>query len=383
MSEFIGDTHDFVDCRGKVIRPAPCRNCAHNLMGLNQSGRCPKCNAPIAVSVCGDYLRFAHPHWLHDVASGIMLILWGMLITFVLAIVAGFVFARDPAMRQFLAMAGSALGLCGAWMMTRPDPSGIGETKNLNARQLVRAAVIASLVGAVIQFVLTLPGIPRGSLGELAVVAAVCGLATIVGEFAKLQYLQRLAARLPEETLVWRAAGLKWALAITYGVLIAAAAVAAAAVFSLDFSGGPRSSNIGSAFGVAAAMSCLVLPAGIALLVISIMTISLLYRTAQTIRAQIPLAKEAWRRSVQTGQIAIPSGTSISLTPPSAVPVDGLIEDDEPFVSPLPAAWSGTVAESGPVVPLKVAHLAGESAEPPAPEASSEQGDKRADGRAS
>lgn len=363
MPEFVGDIHDFVDSQGTVIRPAPCRNCSQNLLGMNQSGRCPKCGAPIAVSVCGDYLRFAHPHWLHDIASGIMLILWGMLIGFVLSAVASFVFAGDPAMRQFLAMAGSTLGLCGAWMMTRPDPSGIGKTRNLNARQVVRAAAIASLGAAVVQFVLTLPGISLGSLGSLAIIAAVCGLTTIVGEFAKLQYLQQLAARLPDENLVWRAGGMKWALAAAYGVLIAAGVVTAAAAGSLDFSGGPVAGNIGGSLGVAAAVAFLVIPAGIFLLVVTVMIIDLLYRTARAIRAEIPLAKEAWRRSVQTGQIAMPSGTSITLSPPSGAAVDGLIEDEEPFLSPLAAAWTSTIAaESAPVVPLKVAHLAGESA---------------------
>lgn len=374
MPEFVGDIHDFVDSQGTVIRPAPCRNCSRNLLGLNQSGRCPNCGAPIAVSVCGDYLRFSHPHWLSEVASGIMLILWGMLITFVLAIVAGFVFAKDPAMRQFLAMAGSALGLCGAWMMTRRDPSGIGETKNLNARQLVRAAAIASLTAAVIQFVVTLPGVPLGGLRELAMIAGICGLLTIVGEFAKLQYLQRLTARLPDETLVWRASGLKWALALTYGVMILAGVLAAAALFSMDFSGGPRSGNIGGALGVAAAMSCLALPAAIVLLVIAVMIISLLYRTAQEIRAQIPLANEAWRRSVQTGQIAIPSAASIALPPPSALPVGGLIEADEPFLPPLAAAWTGAVTDSAPLVPLKVAHLA--ATELRAPESTGDQSER-------
>ena len=362
MSEFFGDIHDFVDHQGTVIRAAPCRNCSRNLLGLNQSGRCPNCGAPIAVSVCGDYLRFAHPHWLSEVASGIMLILWGMLITFVLAIVAGFVFAKDPAMQQFLAMAGSALGMCGAWMMTRRDPSGIGETKNINSRQLVRAAAIASLTAAVIQFVVTLPGVRLGSLQELALIAGICGLVTIVGEFAKLQYLQRLAARLPEETLVWRAGGLKWALALTYGVMILAGVVAAAALFSMDFSDGPRSGNIGGALGVAAAMSCLALPAGIVLLVITVMIINLLYRTAQAIRAQIPLAKEAWRRSALTGQVAIASGPAAVVSPPPGAGARSLTEADEPFGAPLPAAWSGTTAESAPVVPLKVAHLVCESA---------------------
>lgn len=378
MPEFVGDMHDFVDGQGTVIRPAPCRNCSYKLLGLNQAGRCPRCGAPIAVSVCGNYLRFAHPHWLSEVASGITLMLWGMLIGFGLSAIASFMFASDPAMKQFLAMAGSALSLYGAWMMTRPDPSGIGETRNLNARQVVRAAAIASLGGAVIQFVLTLPGVSLGSLGELAVVAALCGLATIVGEFAKLQYLQQLASRLPEENLVWRAGGLKWALAITYGLLIAAGLVAAAAAFSLDFSGSPHLGNFGGSIGVAAAIAFLVIPAGIALLVITVMIIDLFYRTSQAIRAQIPLAKDAWRRSVQTGQVTAPPappGPSGPVTTAAGPAAAGYLQADEPFLPPFAAAWTGAVKEAAPVAPLKVAHLAAE--EPAASEPATELDERR------
>jgi hypothetical protein len=94
----------------------------------------------------------------------------------------------------------------------------------------------------------------------------------------------------------------------------------------MNIAGGPGSENFANAVGVAAAMTWVV-PGGIALLAITFMIVDLLCRTPRAIRAQM------------------------SLTAARA-------ESDEPLTAPFPTSWPGKAAESAPVAPLKVAHLA-------------------------
>lgn len=327
MSNCVRDVLDCASGQETVSRSAPCRHCSFDLCGLPRSGRCPECGAPIAASLCGGYLRSADPHWLNTVASGITMVLWGMLIAFVLAPVAAFAFANEPAVKQILITLGLAVGLCGTWLMTRAQPGDAGETANQSARRFVRAAAIAGLAGAVVQLIVTQTNAPVGQHAAPAIIAIVCGLATVVGEFAKLRYLQVLGARVPDQRLVWRAGSLKWALVVVHGLLVVSGAIAGAATSSLNFAGGLHSDNIASAFGVAAALAWAV-PGGLTVLVVTFMIIDLLYRTSRAIRAQMPRVAVA-------------------------------VEADEVFTSPLPRAWPGRAAERAPVAPLRVAQFAG------------------------
>lgn len=346
MSDFDAETYESygrVDDRGQVIRDTPCRRCAYNLRGLREDGRCPECGAPIGVSVCGDYLRFSHPRWLQDVAYGITLILWGMLISFVVGFAAHVMFRKEPAMQQFLSLGGAGFGLWGTWLMTQPDPGGIGETAQVNARKLVRAAVIAAMAGAVIQLMITLGGGVTQRVAVTASIQIILGLVSIVSEFAKLQYVGQLTARIPNEVLSSRAGSLKWAMVTCYGLLIALGGMLAFVA--------AMASRRSTVLGLVTPMACLAIPVGLALLVVSIMVIVLLYNTAQAIRAEIPVAISIWR----SAQSIRPAEAVLSASEGSAVPAA-----TRSAAEAVPQASMNLEAPASAtgVVPLKVAHLA-------------------------
>lgn len=156
MSDFGPTGPLLVDAAGLITGDVPCRKCGYDLRGLNQMGLCPECGTPVGLSVNGDLLRYSDPAWLARVVQGIGLILWGILVSIVLSIV-GALFARlSPIAPQLLVTIGSIMGFVGTWMMTSPDPSGIGEDGKLRARQIVRIAVAAAFASQLMQLLSTI-----------------------------------------------------------------------------------------------------------------------------------------------------------------------------------------------------------------------------------
>lgn len=282
------------DLRGEVGGDTPCRNCSYNLRGLPKEGRCPECGTAVGVSICGELLQFSHPRWLRQVGDGLMMVLWGLLLSVVVGFVVGLTMNGDPAIRQMLVTLGSLAGVIGTWQMTAPDPSGIGERPGMTARKLVRIAVMAGLAANVLQIV---AGTGR-QVVAIALFSGLCGLVGLVGEFAKLHYIGVLANRIPNDALRDRANFLKWAMAICYGVMLVLGvivAVSAMAAISGRLNGGGAG---GAAVGLAAT-GCLMMPLVLAMLVFAIMALMLIYRTSQAIKALVPVSMDLWTRAAK------------------------------------------------------------------------------------
>src|SRR6185369_614177 len=115
---------------GQVIADVVCRKCAYNLRGLNTSGRCPECGTSVGFSIQGDYLRFCDPSWVDTLRLGVVILLSGIGVI-VLAVIVSAVQgatrgraggAANP-LGMILSIAGYALMVGGAWLLTTPDPS--------------------------------------------------------------------------------------------------------------------------------------------------------------------------------------------------------------------------------------------------------------------
>lgn len=344
---YAGDqaTFDEGDLTGQVLTDTPCRQCSYNLRGLPKDGRCPECGTPIGVSIWGEMLRFSHPRWLRQVSDGAMMILWGLLVSFIVSIAAGIVMSHEPVIRQVFIALGSLVGVIGTWQMTSPDPSGIGEKPGLTARKLVRIAVTCGVAANVAQMLV------RSGINPLFVAGftALCSIVSVVGEYAKLHYIGLLAARLPDDALRDRANFLKWAMAVCYGgvALVAIAAVLAAASVAANVATGGRPSFTASpALGGLAAIGCIGGIAGIAMIVFAIMTLILIYRVAQAIKRQIPLSIELWNRNTQRAQAAKSrQAPSLGAAPaPVAAPTTSppaSTARDRPTPPPVPPAQNG------------------------------------------
>src|SRR5204863_1956550 len=124
----------------------------------------------------------------------------------------------DPLIGQLIIFLGSLVGLAGAWLLTEPDP-GAGEApQTVNARQLVRFALAVGAVQALVPIFVrsALPPMLSGLLGVALVLAAIVG---IVGQFAQVYYLERIALRIPDDNLAAPARLVRWRYGIPLAVM--------------------------------------------------------------------------------------------------------------------------------------------------------------------
>ena len=186
------------DPAATVASDAPCRKCSYNLRGLTYGGRCPECGTPVGLSTIGDLLRYSDPSWLLKLARGLSFILWGIVVAIVVT-VAGGMLLRNESAQAWVGIIGGALGLYGAWLLTSPDPSGLGEARSATSRKLVRIAMLVGVGGAVGQAMAqSLSGAMPGSVILVSTfVAMLVSLFRAVGEFAKFFYLEKLACESP------------------------------------------------------------------------------------------------------------------------------------------------------------------------------------------
>lgn len=268
----------------------PCRQCGYNLRGLAIASKCPECGVPVNVSVGGDLLRYSNPQFVGTLHRGVRLMLWAILVT-VAGGVAGIIVAvvvrtaLSSLVMQLLPLAGSVLNIIGAWLLTTPDPSGIGEDRYGTSRKVIRIALLAEVLNHVVSFGNLAP-VPPPVFTILQVVSVVCGLAGLIGMFAQLQYLEKLALRLPSRPLSDRAKQIKWGLSITYGavVIIGAFALLLGRV-------GPGASGVVIAAGCTAAI------AGIVAFVYLIMYLILLVNFSRALAEAAASSREAWMRA--------------------------------------------------------------------------------------
>jgi hypothetical protein len=107
----------------------------------------------------------------------------------------------------------------GWWLLTRPDPSGLGEDQYGGARKTIRVAQVAGVIQMGLNYLSRSMTMSEELL--LLIQALVIGgaVAVAVGIFAECAYLEKLATRIPDDRLSRRAHFLMWALGSTYGLM--------------------------------------------------------------------------------------------------------------------------------------------------------------------
>lgn len=274
---------------GTIAWDSPCKRCGYNLRGLSETGRCPECGTPVSLSLRGDQLRFSDPDWLDKVATGLGIIFWMMVLGTVGGFLVGLVSANNQIAGALLGLVASAVNVYGVWLLTERDPSHVGEDKWATARRAVRVTLIIGLLAYPLQFALaSLGGLRPEFVILFAILIGVIMLIGFYGQFATFQYYEWLARRVPDHKLGDRAKFLRWA----YVISLAAMALVGS-VFGIAF-GGRRTGGMAPGGGALAAVGCLAIPIGLAMVVFGVMTFFMIWRLRWHVKQQSIEARQNW-----------------------------------------------------------------------------------------
>ena len=224
-----------LDDQGFLAEDVPCRQCGYDLRGLRHDGNCPECGLPVERSVHSNLVRYSDPAWIRKLRLGTILIYAGFALSIILGIALAITTAtfttptgippRTAELTVNLAslgifLTGGLMTLIGAWFLTTPDPSGIGEEDYGRPRNVARVLLLVSglsfPISSAIQL-LDVTGFVIIAWGLLSMLIA------IAGYVALLIYISRFTRRLPDTKLGKTAQSLwKWVIGagVAYAILM-------------------------------------------------------------------------------------------------------------------------------------------------------------------
>jgi hypothetical protein len=202
-----------------------CQVCGSSVSGLPDDAACPDCGAPVAIS-SRELLCNAPGPWVGTLARGAWITLVGAAI-YILAVGAtsNLIFMQVFGPRAFIFMDKAGvfarlIMIVGSWILTEPNPSGVGEERDGRAREFVRIALVFALLDLFLGYIATprrmLTSLPWVRFGMLTTI----GLVAVSGQVVLLRYLGRLALRIPKPLLAAIASCLGPAFGVALGAQV-------------------------------------------------------------------------------------------------------------------------------------------------------------------
>jgi hypothetical protein len=191
---------------------------------------------------------------------------------------------------------GYVMILVGSWLLTMPDPSGLGEDRYGTARKVIRVTLLIGVgeqLLSLAQIVFVVSPDVHAALTFVGVLASIAG---IVGIMAQLQYLGKLALRLPDPELARQAESIKWGFGVTYAIFVVIGAVT-------ELSG---RAGAAARAGTLDVMGCVSAIVGLVMLVYFFRYLRLLERLGKAFRAQAGYARQIW------GNVPVPAPAATS-----------------------------------------------------------------------
>lgn len=267
----------------------PCRKCGYNLRGLNAEGRCPECGVAVGFSTQGDYLQFSSPQWLETLARGARIYIWGIVVLIAGSIAVGLLL-RGSGAATWVQLFAFAMLTVGWWLLTEPDPSGLGENRYGVARRLIRIGLLGSVIEQFLDSIIQLGGSPQPIVnGVMGILRLTLSVLALIAFFAQLNYLRKLALRVPSPQMAQRAGFLIKAFAITLPLMLIGA-IGFGIYMAARFGGaaGPTWNAV-STLGVV-----LLVGLFLAMLVFGIMYLLLIEKMGTTFRNLARTARNTW-----------------------------------------------------------------------------------------
>jgi hypothetical protein len=189
-----------------IAKDFDCIVCGSSLRGLEVDVACPNCGASVGQSLSeplrnapGGWLRMlARGAWITFAGAAIFVIGRGAAVPLTIELLGNGVFS----FLLYAAAIGKLIMIVGSWILTEPNPTGIGEDRYGSAREFVRAALTIALVDMFLGYVA--PGLkmmPRSPWVRFGI-KTTTGLLAASGQVVLLYYLGSLALRIPS---VWLA----------------------------------------------------------------------------------------------------------------------------------------------------------------------------------
>jgi len=198
----------------------PCKKCQYNLRSLSVEGRCPECGTPVGLSIKGDLLRYSVPTWLRTLRRGVICIIAGLAVgTGALVLVSVLRYRGWPVSLVWLAS--WVISYLGSWFLTMPDPGGLGEDQYGTSRKIIRITLLFGVFSHLANYAERAAAALPGAYTVIQVFNAVSMIVSVVGQIAMLNYLRKLALRIPDESIAKRAGFLSYAIGITYSLFSA------------------------------------------------------------------------------------------------------------------------------------------------------------------
>lgn len=209
------------------VARAACVRCSYSLEGLPDSGACPECGTPIALSLRGWMLRFAAREYLAGLALGLRLIVTclALLVALVVASVFAGLLRAGGAIQLVLGMVGLAITaglLAGYWLYSQPDPGYVGTRQPDEARRVLRVAICVQAVCQLVLVPMNFFGqdgkipVSLGSPTMLLVLLAnfVATVAWVAQFFGVMHYTRWIANRIPDSVVAKRCSRYMWLLPV-------------------------------------------------------------------------------------------------------------------------------------------------------------------------
>ena len=265
-----------LDADSRLCVDAPCLNCGYNLRTLSVEGLCPECGHPVRLSTRGEFLRFASPRWVRQLARGVLLLIIAVGVfaagrVFILTPMPGLLPYTTPtgstlssfmlvgSLGQFVFWAGiTALVMLALWTLTKPELATPLSAEGRAARRVLRVCACLLSVPLVLSLLTMLhsnqmiasvplsspvPGfkdplmvfkgsflVVKPTFVALAILSGVTPvIAFVVAALALLRHLSRLMRRVPRPGLV------RFCRIEFWGVLVSGAALLAGYTWTTVF----------------------------------------------------------------------------------------------------------------------------------------------------